>query len=387
MKIKFTILAASVACLSLFLSASALQAAPAGAFIEWALPVGAQTAAPSTVGSSEPLHVLPSFNDEGSLFFTQYQSGYIGRLNSRNEITEWSLGASFPHDLAFVGLSIILTEVATHQIGQFRPDKNSIKEWTVFDRPEHLDRVGPYIYFSESDGSKGGARVGRLDLVTNQITEWNTAQPFAVIGLDADGSHLWFLEAPTNFAAVLDTINNTITQYPLDPLDSTGRLFFPHLKICEGKAFLTDQRGVVEVDPATNTVFEWLVPTANAATDDLAVQRVKGGFLIEFSEFLGDKVASLNTALQAPNSSVVVTPIVVPRTPIVTTVVPATRLLTPVVTEVAPVITKVSGVVTGGFIEWAVPTPASGPGGVATLGPHILLFTERSGNKIAILLH
>jgi streptogramin lyase len=386
MKIKSAILTASVACLSVVLSASALPAAPAGAFIEWALPVGARTAAPSTVGSSAPLHVLPSFNDEGSLFFTQNQWGYIGRLNSRNEITEWSLGPdSFPHDLLFVGLSIILTEQGTHQIGQFRPDKNNIKEWTVRSTPWHLARVGPYIYFSELDGSKGNGVVGRLDLVTNQITEWIAVQGFAATGIDAAGSDVWFIEqGGNNYAEVLDTINNTITLYPLDT--PRGR-FLPHLKICEGKAFLTDQRGVVEVDPATNTVFEWLVPTANPDTDDLAVQRVKGGFLIEFSEFLGDKVASLNTATQAPNSSVVVTPVVVPRTPIVTTVVPTTRLLTPVVTEVAPVITKVTGVVTGGFIEWAVPTPASGPGGVATLGQHILLFTERSGNKIAILLH
>jgi hypothetical protein len=84
---------------------------------------------------------------------------------------------------------------------------------------------------------------------------------------------------------------------------------------------------------------------------------------------------------------VVVTPIVTPETPVTTLVVPVTRSLTPVVTKVTPVITKVTGVVTGGFIEWAVPTLLSGPGGVATLGDDILLFTERSGNKIGVLLH
>jgi streptogramin lyase len=191
----------------------------------------------------------------------------------------------------------------------------------------------------------------------------------------------------------LDTVKNTITEYPVSGAEAP--VLLSHLKLFAGKAFFTDQGATTnylgEVDPSTNTVFEWLVPTANAATGDLIVQEAecngKGGFLIEFSEFQGGKVASLNTAIQAPNSSVVVTPTVTPETPVVNTVVPVTRSLTPVVTKGAPVTTKVIGVVTGGFIEWAVPTLASGPGGVADLGPDILLFTERSGNKIGILLH
>jgi streptogramin lyase len=154
---------------------------------------GAQSAAPSVVGSSEPLHVLPSFDDEGSLFFTQRNLGYIGRLDTRNQITEWSLGpTSLPHDMAFVGETIILTEEGTNQIGQFNSEKNSIKAWpvpTAGSFPWHLARVNAYIYFSEAVGNK----IGRLNLVTNQVSEWNTPG-LAPEGLDAAGTKVWCVE-------------------------------------------------------------------------------------------------------------------------------------------------------------------------------------------------
>jgi len=368
-----------------------------GKFIEWALPIGAQTAAPNTVGSSEPLHVLPSFDDQASLFFTQRLLGYIGRLDAKSQITEWFLGPiSFPHDLLFVGGTIILSEEGTNVLGQFTPWKNSIKEWLVpgvNPVPWHLARVNSYIYFSEENTQK----IGRLNLVNNQITEWNTPTPNPE-GLEAAGAKVWFVEP--NFAntsagkiAMLDTLKNTITEYPVSGAEAPQGL--SHVKIFGRKVFFTDQGVSVnylgEVDPSTNTVSEWVVPTANAATGDLDVLETEcngeEGALIEFSEFQGGKVASLNTSLQAPDSSVVVTPIVTSETPVVTTVVPVTRSLTPVVTKVAPVITPVTGVATGGFIEYAVPTPQSGPGGVAVFGDDVLIFTERSGDKVGILLH
>jgi streptogramin lyase len=244
-----------------------------GVFVEWALPVGAQSAEPSVVGSSEPLHVLPTFDDAGNLFFTQRNLGYIGSLNTRSQITEWSLGAgSFPHDMTLVGETIILTEEGTNAIGQFNSEKNTIKEWPVptsFAEPWHEARVGSNLYFSEVNAQK----VARLNLVTNQITEWPTPNIFPE-GLDAaTGTKVWFVEASAGKIAVLNTLTNTITEYPLSGAAVSTAL--SHLKIFEGKIFVTDQgttsNYLAELDPSTNTVFEWLVPTANAATGDLVV--------------------------------------------------------------------------------------------------------------------
>ena len=38
---------------------------------------------------------FPSFDDQASLFFTQRLLGYIGRLDAKSQITEWSFGSDF----------------------------------------------------------------------------------------------------------------------------------------------------------------------------------------------------------------------------------------------------------------------------------------------------
>ena len=163
---------------------TAFTQSQAGTFVEWALPVGSPGSTANLRTSSEPLHILPTFDGDGSLFFTQRNLGYLGELNPENgAITEWSLGSSsFPHDITMVGGTLVITEQGTDSIGQFDPRKSTIKEWLVptsNSLPWHEARFGAFIYFSESDGNK----IGRLNLRTNVIAEWNTPG-VTPVGLD-----------------------------------------------------------------------------------------------------------------------------------------------------------------------------------------------------------
>jgi streptogramin lyase len=101
---------------------------------------------------------------------------------------------------------------------------------------------------------------------------------------------------------------------------------------------------------------------------------------------VGNNVSVLDTSKQAPSFTTTVTPVTTSETPVSTTVTPTSRTLTPTVTKVQPTVAqKVNPVVAGGFAEWAIPTTDSGPGGIAAIDG-ILLFTERAGNKVGLLV-
>ena len=101
-----------------------------------------------------------------------------------------------------------------------------------------MARVNAYIYFSEAVGNK----IGRLNLVTNQVSEWNTPG-LAPEGLDAAGTKVWCVEEASGKAAVLDTVKNTITEYPVSGAEAP--VLLSHLKLFAGKAFFTDQELVL----------------------------------------------------------------------------------------------------------------------------------------------
>ena len=363
----------------------------AGTFVEWALPVGSPGPTANNAylaTSSEPLHIIPGFDCNGNIFFTQRNLGYLGRLNPENgSITEWSLGnSSFPHDIDVVGGTLVITEEGTGMIGQFEPGKGSIKEWLVPTSgsvPWHQARFQQYIYFSE----EGGSKIGRLNLRTNVFAEWNLPTAGSTptgLEISLDGRYVWFLEYATKSVAVLDVKKNTITEWP----DPTA-INLSHIKVSGTVAFFTDagqnSQMIGEIDPSTNTLSIWNTPTVNSEPGDLAVSQLENGYLVEFTEFEGNNIASLDTSKQAPSSTTTVTPATTSETPVSTTVAPTFRTLTKTVTKVQPTVTQgVNPVVTGGFAEWSIPTTDSGPGGIYDFDG-LLLFTERAGNKLGVL--
>ena len=364
----------------------------AGTFVEWALPVGSPGPTANNAylaTSSEPLHLLPTFDDDGHVFFTQRNLGYLGMLAPESgNITEWSLGGSaLPHDITMVGGTLVITEEGLGSIGQFQPNKNTIKEWLVptsGSLPYHEARYQQFIYFAEARGNK----IGRLNLHTNVITEWNLPSANSLpVGMDisSDGRYLWFAEETGNKVALFDTVDGTITEWA-DPIG----ILIVHIKVSGGVTFFTDQgqnsQMIGEIDPSTNTLNIWNTPTVNSQPGDLNVFPLRQGYLITFTEFIGNNVAVLDTSKQAPSFTTTVTPVTTSETPVSTTVTPTSRTLTRTQSKVQPTVTQnVNPVVTGGFAEWAVPTTDSGPGGIATVDG-ILLFTERAGNKVGVLV-
>jgi streptogramin lyase len=286
-----------------------------------------------------------------------------------------------------IGGTLIITEQGLGSIGQFEPNKDTIKEWlipTSGSEPWHEVRYRQFIYFTEALGNK----IGRLNLHNNVITEWNLPSTNAVpVGIDisSDGRYLWFLEETGNKVAVLDTMDNEITEWP----DPTGILIV-HIKVSGSVAFFADQgqnsQMIGEIDPSTNTLNIWNTPTANSQPGDLVVFQQEQGYLVKFTEFTGNNVAVLDTSKQAPSSTTTVTPVETMETPASTTVTPTVRTLSKTVTKVQPNVTQnVNPVVTGGFAEWAVPMTDSGPGGIDDVDG-ITLFTERAGNKVGVLV-
>jgi hypothetical protein len=131
--------------------------------------------------------------------------------------------------------------------------------------------------------------------------------------------------------------------------------------------------------PSTNTVIYGPTPTSDSANAEVFIS----SGLINFSERNGNKIGLFNPAVQHGISKKAA-PVVTPVVPAVSSVTSTPYTLTPDPTTVQPTPTIVNGVATGGFTEWTIPTPASGPLGINGIG-NAIVFTEYNADKIGML--
>jgi streptogramin lyase len=242
---------------------------------------------------------------------------------------------------------------------------------------------GNFVYFDE----EATATLGRLNLVTNELTEWGIpgGQPSSLNGVDLDPAALRVWTFGGGQVSALDVAQNRIRVWNV-PGTTNG-----HIKVHNGAAFFGDNVvGLIgKIDPATNRIETWSTPDPGSAIGDLEVLNRPGTTLVEFDEVYGNRVGTLDTSTTGTIS--VIVPVTSTVTPTRKTIAPTTVQLSSTVTTVTPARSFANGQQTGGFAEWIVPTPDSGPIGMAVLPlipplPHAnaIAFAERTGNKIGL---
>ncbi len=239
-----------------------------------------------------------------------------------------------------------------------------------------MDISGSSYFFTEANGN----RIGSLTPSTGMLTEWPVptanSNPWGVaVG---QGTQVFFIERATRQLGMLDTSQNTITEWPLAPI--TG---IEHVTFSNGIVYFGDLNSsvVATFDPSTNVLTSWKAPTPNAGIPEVFVS---SGGLINFAERRGNKIGLLDPSLQMGTTNTL-TPVTQPTVPTTTKIHSLRGTLTPVTTVVLPTATVVNPVTTGGFTEWAVPTPSSQPFGISLSGG-TTFFTEYNANQVATLV-
>lgn len=363
-----TFVSLSVTLVLFTATGSVAQAEPSRWFTEWSVPTSA----------SEPLHVLSVTDD--TIYFTERQSGKLGRLNpSDNSITEWTVGG-FPHFL-ILGRNGILYADQAGRIGKFNPGANQVTFWPIPNGiPLHLAQVGNRLYFT--DQGLGG-RIGRLNLSNGKLRQWAIPTGDFPNGIDTDMSGRYIAFLGVTKLGILDTATGTFRQWPQPGLATVGN---GHVNFLGRYVFFgsnTPGGPISRLNTATNTIRSWILPTSSGIGDIGIEPDTDHGVILDFVENDGNNIGHLNTANDGVDS--IVAPLVATVTPVDTITLPYPIMVSKVSTTVTPVRTEVIGVRTGPFVEWAIPTAASFPGGLDELPDGGLIFTERVGNKIGLM--
>lgn len=342
-------------------------------------PVSAQTSTitewPVPTPNSLPLHIAAA--SDTLAYFTESEADKVAQLDTTtNAFTEWRLPpGSMPHGIIVSSGTIVFCAISGNYIAFLNPATSIGTGWLLpiaNSGPSHLDTTGTSFVFTESTGN----RIGLLNPSAASVTEWPVptanSTPWGIaVG---QGTQVFFIERAAQNVAMLDTSANNITEWSLAPL--TG---VEHLKFSEGIVYFGGSNFVATLDPATNLLTWWKVPTANA---DIPEVFVSSG-MINFTERRGDKIGLLNPAGQNGTTEIL-TPVTTSEVPTTTTVSSVSRTINSVPNTEKPTSTNVSGVVTDGFTEWGVPTPSSQPFGISLFGSTVF-FTEYSGNNVATL--
>jgi virginiamycin B lyase len=361
------------------LSATAVPAQDFTTFTEWRIPAPA----------SQPLYMSASGNN-GAYFAEQF-AGKIGFLDTRKSLlTEWTLPAgSQPTGAVPQGQKVAFAEENGH-VAILDPNGSTLTEWAVpviesFSLPLGVATQGKLLFFT--DYFQGV--VGMLNTSTNEMTLWPmpgapSRRPNQMV-LNGPASRLqvWVADS-VGIISVLDPSTNTFTEWHVPPQPSQP--VFQNLAIAPDgsllfQEFVNSRVGVLT--PSANLLRQWLVPTPSSFPVNVAV--LAPG-LMAFAEQEGNRIGTLDLAT-TPTSTEAVTPTATAVTPSVFVVPPTLTALAQTVTPITPTVTGASRTVTGGFVEYPVPTPLSGPVGLATNSNGAILFTESSaaGNSVGLL--
>jgi streptogramin lyase len=348
------------------------------------VPVLAQTSTftewPIPTATSWPLHLVAG---SGTVFyFTESARNTLAQLNTAtNTFVEFRLPpGSMPHGVILNSNQLIFCAFNGNYLGFLNVTTGAFTGWPVPTKASgtiHLDlSTGGSVFFTEANGNK----IGFLNPSTAQITEWLIptagALPRGVVV--GQGSQVFVAELGVSKIAMLDSSANTITEWTLPSVFKQVE----HVRFSSGQVYFGDlgSSWLGILDPVSNILTSWQSPSVNAAIPDVFVSSGS----INFTERQSNKIGLLNPSQQAGMTQTLV-PVTTPVPPVLTAV--KSQLLhgTLVQTKVTPTSTPVTGVVTGGFTEWAIPTPGSQPLGIVQVGTSVA-FTEYIGNNIGVLV-
>jgi virginiamycin B lyase len=390
------------------LSVPASTAGPSTRTItEWAIPgcvnVEEPGPPPFIIPGCEPLHV--TMLSDRWIFFTERQAHKVGRLDVHtNVLTEWTLPnvpnpnspaalplRPFPHLIVADGDDVLFAETGTNRIGKLDPTTGVLTEWAlpffpfvnqagntilVSRSPLHPVKAGRLVYVSLNRSNE----IARLDTQTGVLTRWALPTAAAAInGVAVQGNLVFFAEVAGNRIGRLDPDTNTITEWELPNADSAPQ----HVRISGRRVFFVESAGgrIGRLDLDSDSLTEWTIPTLPSNPTDLELH---GPQRVAFTEFDGNQVGELKVADEA-GVETVVAPLATVVAPAVDTLAVSTTLPASASTTLAPTVTEVAGVETGGFTEWAVPTPGSGLVGLTRYRGNGGAFCESVANKVGIV--
>ena len=339
--------------------------------------------------ASQPLYMTVSGNN--GVYFAEQFGGKIGFLDTNKDvITEWTVPlGSEPTGAVPQGQHVAFAEENGH-VAVLEPNGSTLTEWEVpliqgFRLPLGVATQGKNLFFT--DFLQGV--IGVLNTSTNEITLWSmpggpTRRPNQmVLAGPSSGLQAWIADS-VGLISMLDPATNTFTEWRL-PSISVQPVPQNVALAADGTVIFNDFfDGTVGVlSPVSNLIREWTVPTAGSSPVNVGV--LDRG-VVAFAEQFGNRIVTLDLGAP-PDLVVAVTPIITTVTPVTFVVQPQVTVVPRTITPVTPTVTGASRVVTGGFVEYIVPTPASGPVGLSINSNGAILFTESSfaGNRIGIL--
>jgi len=348
-------------------------------FSEWPVPAAA----------SEPLYMSASGNN--GVYFAEQFAGKFGFLDTNtNVFTEWTLAAgSQPVNAAPQGQNVAFAEENGH-VALLATDTAILTEWSVpvilgtSSQPFGAAYTGNFIFFT--DYLQGV--IGMVNTSNDEITLW--PMPGApdrrpnqmVLSGPASNPQVWVADSLGKIS-MLETATGVFTEWTVP---SEGlRPVLQNLSIAaDGSVafqdFVNAKIGVL--NPASNLIREWAVPTSNASPVNVAFLSLS---LLAFAEESANRIGTMDLRVAPLDLEQAVAPEITVVSPEVLVAAPTFTVPFQTRTLVPPLITGVDRLISGGFDEYPIPTPLSGPVGLSVNSNGAILFTESSANKIGLL--
>ena len=216
-------------------------------------------------------------------------------------IKSWALPMSndqrsgFGITSSFSGNEIYFADSNSNTIGRLDVDSNTITEWnvpTANSLPTSIKHhSGGNVYFIESNANT----IGRLVPDTNTITEWaiqsNSSGPsasnnsatsdkirqFGSLDVDSSSGNVYFIESNANTIGRLVPDTNTITEWSIQS-NSTSINSIALGFTGSNEIYFADSNSntIGRLDVDSNTITEWNVPTANSLPNSIKFDSTTG---------------------------------------------------------------------------------------------------------------
>ena len=333
-----------------------------------------------------PTHLIAASN--GQIWYSSFFGSALGSLEPATLI---SRVFKLPEEKSIFGVALDATGGVWYStvnavggndaVGRLNTVTNLISEWRL---PRNhfglqVDPATQNVWFV----SKGTAsdQLGRLAPQTNQMTLWNLSPYTDTYDLDiAPNGDIWFTAQPRGLQGVgrLTPSTGQVTIWKLP--SPAARPFQLHV-ISSNEVWLTEfdpsGNSISRLTPGTNKLARYVVPT----TDSSPAGLVKVGDRVWFTQYDGNKIGLLKpTDATAQEVTLQTQTFTAPSS--ASTVTPTT--ITPQVLKSASSASKVtlSGARSGGFVEFPLPVPDSNPLEIVAEAEDTMWFTQMGGLRI-----
>lgn len=333
-----------------------------------------------------PTHLIAASN--GQIWYSSFFGSALGSLDPATLV---SRVYKLPEEKSIFGVALDASGGVWYStanavggndaVGRLNTVTNLISEWRL---PRnhfglHVDSASQNVWFV----SKGTAsdQLGRLAPQTNQMTLWDISPYTDTYNLDiAPNGDIWFTVQPRGLQGVGRLIPST-GQVTIWKLPSPAARPFQLHVVAANEVWLTEfdppGNSISRLTAATNKLARYQVPTAASSPGGI----VKVGDRVWFTEYDGNKVGYLQVG-SAPGQEVTLQTQTFAAPSRVTTIAPVVSA--PQVLKSASTASKttLSGVRTDGFVEYPLAIPGSDPLEIVAGPDGAVWFAQMGGLRI-----